>query len=87
MNRTEDGEVRVIPIEMNRDVEEIVIDDIADLTGRGILITSGREFAIEDGSLIYLPAGVMHQQGVAEGSSFTQLSIIGGERKEEQEEG
>ena len=119
MNRTEKGEVMVIPVDLNRDVEEIVIDDIANLTGtrglrvsvvnfppgsrrpksshnqdqyiwplsgRGVLITQRGEVAVEAGSLVYLPAGVTHQHGAAEGSSFTQLSVIGGERKEEPEE-
>jgi quercetin dioxygenase-like cupin family protein len=120
MNQSENGEVRVIPIEVNRDVEEVVIEDIADLTGtrglrvsvvtfppgsrrpwsshdqdqyiwplsgRGVLITQRGEVAIEAGSLVYLPVGVKHQHGAAEGSGFTQLSVIGGERKGEPEEG
>ena len=116
MNRTEKGEVMVIPVDLNRDVEEVMIDDIANLTGtrglrvsvvtfppgsrrpwsshdqdqyiwplsgRGVLITQRGELAIESGSLVVLPAGISHQHGAAEGSSFTQLSVIGGERKEE----
>jgi len=40
MNRTEKGEVMVIPVDLNRDVEEIVIDDIANLTGtRGLRVS------------------------------------------------
>lgn len=40
MNRTEKCEVMVIPVDLNRDVEEIVIDDIANLTGtRGLRVS------------------------------------------------
>lgn len=48
------------------------------LGGRGVIASENRDIELEPGMMIFIPAGLRHQHGAAEGEGFTQLSIIGG---------
>ena len=45
--------------------------------GKGIVATRDKEYKIEPGTAIIIPAGEAHWHGAEKGSSFAHLSIIG----------
>lgn len=51
------------------------------LSGRGVLASKEGEHKLEPRMMVFIPAGLRHQHGAAEGVGFIQLSIIGGNER------
>ena len=51
---------------------------VGTLGGRGTITSEEGDIELDPGMMIFIPAGLRHQHGAAEGEGFTQISIIGG---------